>query len=326
MRSLIGDPTSDRPLTALLLLLSAVFILAFQDGLVKLISVQTSFWQFQALRALGNLVFAIVLAVIGGGLYLLKPKRAVVVYLRALLMTLCMFCFFAAAPFLTMTQMATGLYTYPLFVSLLAGPVLGEQVGPWRLSALALGAVGAVLVLSPWEDGFSTMQCLPILAGFFYAVNILTIRRACRRENTLAMVFPVAVVFLVSGALGSLVLTLFPLPAELQQGAPFVAIGWPMLTWIVVAFALLTSVLNFSGNLCLGRAYQTADSSWLAPLDFSYLLFAVFWGKALFDTWPTMNAIAGMALIGTAGVLTAWREGLHRNRIAADRAAGQAIS
>ncbi|MXY65384.1 MAG: hypothetical protein F4206_10565 [Gammaproteobacteria bacterium] len=159
-----------------------------------------------------------------------------------------------------------------------------------------------------------------------HAVNILTIRRACRRENTLAMVFPVAVAFLLSGALGSLVLTLFPLPAELQQGAPFVAIGWPMLTWIVVVFALLTSVLNFTGNLCLGRAYQTADSSWLAPLDFSYLLFAVFWGKALFDTWPTMSAIAGMAFIGTAGVLTAWREGLHRNRIAAGRAAGQAIS
>ncbi len=326
MRSLIGGPTSDRPLTALLLLFSGVFVLALQDGLVKLISVQTSFWQFQALRAAGNLVFAIVLAIAGGGLYLLKPKRPAVVYLRAMLMMLCMFCFFSAAPFLTMTQMATGLYTYPLFVSLLAGPVLGEQVGPWRLFALALGAVGAGLVLSPWEDGFSTMQCLPILAGFFYAVNILTIRRACRRENTLAMVFSVAVAFLVSGALGSLVLTLFPLSDELRQDAPFVAIGWPMLTWIVVIFAILTSVLNFSGNLCLSRAYQTADSSWLAPLDFSYLLFAVFWGKALFDTWPTMNAITGMALIGTAGILTAWRESLYRNRLAAGRAPGQTVS
>jgi drug/metabolite transporter (DMT)-like permease len=34
--------------------------------------------------------------------------------------------------------MAAGLYTYPLFVSLLAGPVLGEAVGPWRISALLI--------------------------------------------------------------------------------------------------------------------------------------------------------------------------------------------
>ena len=326
VRSLIGDPTSDRPLTALLLLLAGVFVLALQDGLVKLISTETSFWQFQSLRAAGNLGFAILLAVTGGGLYLLRPRRAGVVYLRALLMAVCMFCFFAAAPFLTMTQMAAGLYTYPLFVSLLAGPVLKERVGPWRIGALALGAVGAALVLSPWEDSFSPMQFLPVLAGFFYAINILIIRHACRRENTLSMVFAVAVVFLVSGALGSLVLSLFPLPAALQHDAPFVAIGWPLLTWIVVGFALLTSALNFTGNICLSRAYQTADSSWLAPLDFSYLLFATFWGKALFNAWPTTNAIVGMTLIGAAGVLTAWREGLSRNRSEEARETGKTAS
>ena len=312
MRSLIGYPTSDRPITALLLLLSGVFILAWQDALFKEISVQTSYWQFQALRAGGNLIIAIILAISGGGLYLLRPRRAGAVYLRALLMTLCMFCFFSGAPYLTLTQMAAGLYTYPLFVSMLAGPVLGERVGPWRLGALALGTGGAALVLSPWEAGFSPLQCLPILAGFFYATNILTIRRACRWENTLAMVFAVAVAFLASGILGSLVLTLFPPPITLQQSAPFVAIGWPLLTWIVVGFAVITSVLNLMGNLCLSRAYQTADSSWLVPMDFSYLLFAAFWSKAMFDTWPTTNAIIGMTLIGTAGVLTVWRESIRR--------------
>lgn len=130
--------------------------------------------------------------------------------------------------------------------------------------------------------------------------------------NTLAMVFAVAVAFLASGILGSLVLTLFPPPITLQQSAPFVAIGWPLLTWIVVGFAVITSVLNLMGNLCLSRAYQTADSSWLVPMDFSYLLFAAFWSKAMFDTWPTTNAIIGMTLIGTAGVLTVWRESVRQ--------------
>lgn len=312
MLSIFGTPTKDRPSLALALLLSGVFVLALQDALIKDISLQTSYWQFQALRATGNLTFALIFAITGGGLYLLRPRRAGAVYLRAFLMTLCMFCFFSGAPYLTITQMAAGLYTYPLFVSLLAGPVLGERLGPWRLSALVIGMAGAALVLAPWEDRFTLLQALPVLAGFFYATNVLTIRKACRGENTLAMVFAVGIAFFASGALGSVALSLFPLPAELQERTPFVAVGWPLLTGAVIGIAAITSLLNLTGNLCLSRAYQTADASWLVPVDFSYLLFATFWGQVIFGTWPTNNALAGMVLIGGAGVLTAWREGVRR--------------
>ena len=39
---------------------------------------------------------------------------------------------------------------------------------------------------------------LPILAGFFYATNILTIRKACREETTLALALAVAIAFLLT--------------------------------------------------------------------------------------------------------------------------------
>jgi drug/metabolite transporter (DMT)-like permease len=219
-----------------------------------------------------------------------------------------MFCFFAGAPYLTIPQMAAGLYTYPLFVSLLAGPLLGESVGPWRISALLVGAVGAAFILSPWRDDFAAIQLLPILAGFFYATNILTLRRACRKESPLALAFAVGVAFIVSGIVGIGLLSTFPLSVEIREAMPFIAIGWPELTFLVAGFALFASVLNLTGNICLSRAYQTADASWLAPIDFSYLIFAALWSRAIFDQWPSSQALVGMALIGSAGVITAWRE------------------
>jgi len=312
MQSLFGPPNKDQPILALALLLSGVFVLALQDALIKEVSVQTSYWQFQVLRASGNLTLAVIFALLGGGLSLIRPRRAGAVYLRAFLMTLCMFCFFSGAPYLSLTQMAAGLYTYPLFVSLLAGPVLGEHLGRWRLFALVLGIAGAALFLSPWEDGFRLLQALPILAGFFFATNVLTIRRACRGENTLAMAFAVAVAFLLSGLLGTITLSLFPLSDQLQVRAPFVTVGWPLLTWAVAGIAAITALLNLIGNICLSRAYQTADASWLVPVDFSYLLFAAFWGLTIFGTWPSNTALAGMVLIGGAGALTAWREGIKQ--------------
>ena len=308
MKSLFEHPSGDRPLLALVLLLTAVFALSLQDSLVKLMSGDTSFWQFQTLRSIGNLSFVVLLALASGSLGLITPRNWRPVYLRGSFLMACMFFFFAGAPQLTVPQMAAGLYTYPLFVSLLAGPVLGESVGPWRIAALLLGAIGAAFILSPWGDNFSALQVLPILAGFFYAANILTLRKACRQESPLALTFAVGIIFIVSGTLGIILLSVFPLSAEIRETMPFVAIGWPELTLLVAVFALFASVLNVTGNICLSRAYQTADASWLAPMDFSYLIFAAIWSRAIFDQWPSSQAIIGMTMIGSAGVITAWRE------------------
>ena len=314
--SLFDHPKGDRPIAALALILTATFVLAFQDSLVKLMSSDTSFWQFQTLRSLGNLSFALILAMTSGGISLLVPRNWKAVYLRASFLLICMFFFFSGAPFLSVAQMAAGLYTYPLFVSLLAGPILGEKVGIWRFGALGLGAIGSALVLAPWSSQFSPVQLLPVIAGLFYAANILTLRKACRNESPLALAFAAGLCFLAVGLGGITLLSVFPLGESIENSMPFVAIGWPELTFLVAGFALLCSVLNLTGNICLSRAYQTADASWLAPLDYSYLVFAAIWSRVIFHEWPNGLALSGMALIGLAGIITAWRENMTIKKIA----------
>ena len=71
---------------------------------------------------------------------------------------------------------------------------------------------------------------------------------------------------------------------------PFVAIGWPEITLLIVGFAILSSILNLTGNICISRAYQTADASWLAPMDYSYLIFAAIWSRIIFNQWPSEQA------------------------------------
>ena len=306
--NLLLAPSGDHPLTALLLLLAGVILLALQDSLIKFISDSTSFWQIQTLRSAGNMALIICLAMLSGGVHLICPQRRLAVAARSLVMVFCMFCFFSASPFLSVAQMAAGLYTYPLFVSLLAAPLLGEKVGKWRIGALVIGATGALFMLNPLAETFSMAQLLPIVAGFFYACNIIILRRYCRGETPLALTFANGVIFFLSGFAGIVLLSIAPLSTDLQSAMPFVAIGWPMIGLSIIGFAALCSVLNLFGNLGLTRAYQTADSSWLAPLDFSYLLFAAIWGKVIFDSWPTANSWLGMLLITIAGMITAWRE------------------
>lgn len=306
--SIFEGPKEDRPMLALLLLLVAVSILSLQDTAVKAISPMTSFWQLQVMRSIFNLMIALALALAAGGLHLLWPTRLWPAVARGLLLSMCMLCFFGAAQQITISQMATGLYTYPLFITLLAGPVLGERIGPWRIGALCLGACGCLLVLDPFGASFSGFQMVPVMAGFFYACNVLVLRRYCRNESPLALASVVALVFIATGGGGALLMEALPVAPAWQEAVPFVFIGWPALTLTVIGLLALMSILNLFGNVLLSRAYQTADSSWLAPLDFVYLLFAAMWGRVLFDNWPTPLAAFGMAMIAAAGIVTAVRE------------------
>ncbi len=312
---LFAHAKEDRPLLAIALLLVATLALSFQDSLMKIMSSETSFWQIQTLRSIANISFSVALAYLGGGLALLLPNNWRGVYLRAGFLVITMFFFFSGAPFLSIAQMAAGLYTYPIFTSLMASLVLKETIGIWRISSIILGSIGALIVLSPWKDGFTAIQLLPVIAGFFFACNVLALRKACRNESTLALALAAGLVFLTCGLIGILLLSIFPAPLSIQQSMPFVAIGWPTLTSLVLGFALVASTLNMIGNICLTRAYQTADASLLAPLDFSYLIFAAIWGKVLFDQWPGFNTLIGIGLIISAGVIIAWRERLHLKRV-----------
>ncbi len=271
-------------------------------------SSETSFWQLQFIRSIGNIFLLILLATLTNGLAILIPKNWKPVYFRAFIMTTCMFCFFAASPILTFAQMAAGLYTFPIFVSFLAIIFLKERIGLWRILALFIGSLGAILILEPWSESFSILQILPIMAGFFFACNIILIRKNCRQESVMSLTLAVGIMFFISALLGIIIFEYIFVDLISKENAPFVFVGWPTLTLIVFIFCFSCSILNITGNILLAKAYQTAESSWLAPIDYSYLFFAIIWGKLFFDVWPTFLNLFGMTLIAISGILIAYRE------------------
>ena len=310
--TVFDNPTEDRPKMALALLLIGVFTLAFQDTLVKYMTSYTTFWQFQTIRSTFILCIILVVAQTTTGFKILIPQNPFSVFLRSTMLAICMFFFFGGASHITAAQMGAGLYTYPLFVTLLAGPILGEKIGPFRLSALALGAIGSIVLLNPFSDKFSFFQIMPIIAGLFYAFNIIILRKYCRTESPLTLVLAVSIVFLLFGISGTVVVSIIELNQNVRASLPFLFGTWPTLTLFIFIFFIGAACLNLLGNICLSRAYQTAESSWLAPLDFSYLLFLTIWAKIIFGVMPSLLETIGMICIVTAGIIITFREAYHK--------------
>ena len=297
---------------AIVLMLCALVCLSLQDGLIKIISVETTLWQLQFYRALLNiaLVWLIARKLMPG--MSLKPKRPAIVAMRSLFQVGALTLFFGGAPFLTLAQMAGGLYTFPLFVGLF-GFLLGEPVGPRRVIAIAAGFFGTLLVLRPDTDSFSLINLMPAGAGFCYALFVITTRRLCSDETPVALVLGANIGIASIGFLGLLLVPFMPISDSMRNAHPFLfTTNAPWVT-LVVVIIVSCALLNTIGNLCLSKAYQSADSSFLAPIDYSYLLFATAWGMLLFNDYPTLPTTLGLLLIAGAGIFVAWREHVLRN-------------
>ena len=147
--------SKDHPPLAAAMMVFALALLGLQDAIVKLTTGAVSIWQFQFIRAGLNLALLFGGVLFFGGLRTLPPKRAWVVALRSICLVAAMLCFFSGIPFLSLAEIAAGLYLFPLIVTLLSRFVLGEQVGVQRLAAVAAGFCGALLILKPGGEAFS---------------------------------------------------------------------------------------------------------------------------------------------------------------------------
>lgn len=306
-RGFLSGTTADRPPQAAGLMVGSLFLLALQDGLVKLTSADVSLWQFQLIRSVASLFLLVVLTRILWDTAMPRPRRLWAVVLRTLLLTGAMICFFAGMPFLALAETAAGFYMFPLFVALLSALLLAERVGPRRVAAILVGFAGTLLILKPGTDVFRPISLMPVGAALCYAGMILVTRHLCREESPVTLSYGVTFAFLCLGALGVLIL-----PGEPANGWaetwPYLFTGWNELSGWVLVMILACSVLNLTSNIGLAKAYQTADTSWLAPFDYSYLIFATFWGVVFWLDVPDSATALGMVMIGGAGTFVAWRE------------------
>jgi drug/metabolite transporter (DMT)-like permease len=212
---------------------------------------------------------------------------------------------FAGLGLLPLPEVTALGYAAPLLTVVFAAMFLGELVRAFRLTAVALGLVGVVIVLSPrltldqGADPMHTLGAIVTLGGtVFTALAQVQVRRLVMVDGTAAIVFW----FSASGA----VLSLLTLPW-----------GWVWPAWPAFAMLVCAGLLGGVGQILLTTAYRHADASVVAPFEYTSMLLALGVGYLLFSEVPTLTMLVGAAIIIAAGVLIIWRErqlGIERAR------------
>lgn len=226
---------------------------------------------------------------------------------RGLVGTTAMGLNFSALGMLPLPEVTAIFFAAPILTVIFAAMFLGEQVRAFRLTAVALGMVGVLIILSPRltalsEGDLSSAQALgamlALMAATFAALAKIFVRKLVATEH------PATIVFYFS--LTATVLSLFTLP-----------FGWVVPTPAQALFLVLAGIIGGVSQGLLTTAFRHADASMIAPFDYASMLLALLIGYFVFSEVPTGPMLAGAALVIGAGVLIIWRErqlGLDRKK------------
>lgn len=225
----------------------------------------------------------------GGGWQVLRTKRPGAHIFRVAVGGVALFVGFYALTLMPLADFFAFTYAAPLFATMLSIPILGEQVGIRRWSAVAVGFVGVLIMLQPGAKTFAFAEMVAIGAAFTYALAIIAVRNLARTESSAATVF----YFTLAG----LILSGVILPFE-----------WRTPTLKEWGLLLGIGLMSGIGQILMTDAYRLAPTSVIAPFDYTSMIWALALGYVLFGDFPEPIVLGGAAVVIASGVYILYRE------------------
>jgi drug/metabolite transporter (DMT)-like permease len=220
----------------------------------------------------------------------LRTRRPWIQIARSLLLFLSTAFNFVALQYLQLAETTSIMFSTPLIVALLAGPLLGEWVGPRRLVAIGVGFAGVLVVTRPGLGTMHPAALLSVAGAIAYALYGITTRMLAGHDSSqTTMVY--------SGLAGVVLM------------APVLPFIWtsPGSSWI---WALLagTGLFGAVGHWFLILAHARAPAAVLSPFIYSQIVWMVALGYVVFGDWPSPWTLAGASIVIASGLYLLYRE------------------
>lgn len=180
--------------------------------------------------------------------------------------------------------------TSPFFVMFGAALLLGENVGLNRWIAAVIGFAGAMILLRPWESGFTLATLLPIAAAVTWGGASLITKRLTKDEPQTSITMWLLVLL-------TPVNLLFSLQAgfELPSGN---------ILWLLI----LGGAIMYFAQHFLTLAYASADAAYVQPFDDLKLFSNILVSWLVLSFAPDMTYWPGIVMVFAGSAYLLWSE------------------
>lgn len=276
--------TAHRPVMGALAMLSAFAILPGMDAIAKHLSGHLPVLEIVWARFVFYLLAIAPVAFWHYRGRAFRPSRPGLQLVRGVLLAGSAYAFFLAIAHLPLADSMAVFFIYPLLILIASALLLGEAIGKLRWAMVALGFLGALLVIRPGVHGISAGTAFALLSGAAYAASMMVTRK-------LAAFDPGLVTGAVSALVGAAIYSIF-VPFDWQ---PPSGTDWPLL--------ILMGVIAGAGHFMLITAHRMATAAQLAPLGYAEIVSAIFFGLVVFGDWPAPIVWLGIVVVVASGVV-----------------------
>lgn len=231
--------------------------------------------------AIGVLIICIILS--RAGWHQIKTQHLTTHFIRNLAHYVGQFGWFYAIAIIPLAQVFAIEFTIPIWTALIAPFLLGERVTAMRLTVIAIGFVGILVILRPGMVPFEIGALSALIAAIGYALSHTLTKKLTAFDTPLAVIFYMTVIQLPMGAI----------PSFMDWTTPSMEM-WP---WLV-----LVGVTALSAHYCMARAFAHADAIVVVPMDFLRLPLVALIGLLFYDEPLDLWVLLGAAII-FAGII-----------------------
>ena len=208
--------------------------------------------------------------------------------------------FFLTALFnMPLANLSAILQALPLTVSLAAALFLGEPLGWRRLTAIAVGFLGVLLIVKPGAEGFTIYSLYGLGAVACVTLRDLAVRRMSAEVPSILVALVAAVGVTIFAGLGTLPAAWVPVDGG---------------TALNLAGAM---VFVIGGYVFSVAAMRQGEIAVIAPFRYTSLLVALVLGYLVFGEFPGPLTLTGAGIVVAMGLFTLYREARLKRRRAA---------
>jgi len=169
-------------------------------------------------------------------------------------------------------------FTIPFWTAAMAALFLGERMNRGRVTAIALGFVGILVILQPGADVFQQAALIVLVAAIGFSVSNVCSKPLSATESTLAIIF---------------YMNLMQMPLGLFAAS----FNWVWPEWADLPWLVMVGVAGMGAHFCMTRAFRLADATFVMPIDYLRLPLAVGIGYFAYGETVGWALLFGAAII-----------------------------
>lgn len=277
--------TQTNNLQAALIAFIAFTAFSGADTIVKTLSARIGVYETTFLLSVFALLFIVSHGALSGQVRQLVPSYPKLAFGRALLLSMNTLLIYYAFSALPLAEAYVLGFLSPIFVAVVAFIMVGERLSLRGWIGVILGFAGVIWVLQPGSATLSAGHFAALGSALFFAIAQVMLRRAKNDESDKALVLALLIVQSVFAGL----LALYN--------------GLVQPVWQDLGLAVLGGGLIAFAQTMIVKAFRLGSASVVAPVQYSQIIWGLFYGALLFNAPVELHMLVGAVIILISGWL-----------------------